>query len=103
LALSSLPKEYDISGRANSFNFSQSPSNYSFMVTKHVHKSHILHICQVLCNNHKSQCYCCYPLLGSHKTNEKIKKIYQKIFERNPKNNRSEKRMLECRQKAKIG
>jgi hypothetical protein len=43
---------------------------------------------------------CCYPFLGSHKTkkneNEKIQKIYQKILERNPKNNRSEKRMLEC-------
>jgi hypothetical protein len=33
--------------------------------------------------------------LGSHQKkieNEKIQKIYQKIFERNPKNNRSEKR-----------
>jgi hypothetical protein len=43
---------------------------------------------------------CCYPFLGSHKTkqneNEKIQKIYQKILEKNPKNNRSEKRMLEC-------
>jgi hypothetical protein len=32
--------------------------------------------------------------LGSHQKkieNEKIQKIYQKIFERNPKNNRSEK------------
>jgi hypothetical protein len=27
---------------------------------------------------------------------EKLQKIYQKIFERNPKNNISEKRMLEC-------
>jgi len=26
----------------------------------------------------------------------KYKKIYQKIFERNPKNNMSEKRMLKC-------
>jgi hypothetical protein len=26
----------------------------------------------------------------------KYKKIYKKIFRRNPKNNRSEKRMLEC-------
>jgi tRNA(Glu) U13 pseudouridine synthase TruD len=40
---------------------------------------------------------CCYPFFGSHTKNEKIQKyIYQKIFERNPKNNRSEKRMLEC-------
>jgi len=33
--------------------------------------------------------------LGSHKKkieNEKIQKIYQKIFKRNPKNNKSEKR-----------
>jgi len=33
--------------------------------------------------------------LGSHQKkieNEKIQKIYQKIFERNPKNNRSDKR-----------
>jgi hypothetical protein len=39
--------------------------------------------------------------LGSHK-NEKIqkKKVYIK---RNPKNNRSEKRMLKCRRKVKIG
>jgi hypothetical protein len=39
--------------------------------------------------------------LGSHK-NEKIqkKKVYMK---RNPKNNRSEKRMLKCRRKVKIG
>ena len=32
--------------------------------------------------------HCCYPFLGSHKKkifeNEKIQKIYQKIFERNP-------------------
>jgi hypothetical protein len=35
--------------------------------------------------------------LGSHIKNEKnAKKIYQKIFGRNPKNNRSEKMMLEC-------
>jgi hypothetical protein len=33
--------------------------------------------------------YCCYPFLGSHK-NEKIQKKYIK---RNPKNNRSEKRI----------
>ena len=40
---------------------------------------------------------CCYLFLGSHIKNEKnAKKIYQKIFERNPKNNRSEKMMLEC-------
>jgi len=30
-------------------------------------------------------------------------KKYQKIFKINPKNNRSEKRMLECPKKAKIG
>jgi len=50
---------------------------------------------------------CCYPFLGSHKTkkneNEKIQKIYQKILEKNPKNNRSEKRMLECWKNDKIG
>jgi hypothetical protein len=34
--------------------------------------------------------------------NKKIKKIYQKIFRRNPRNNRSEKRMLECRKNTKI-
>jgi len=40
---------------------------------------------------------CCYLFLGSHTKNEKNKKnIYQKIFGRNPKNNRSEKMMLEC-------
>jgi len=33
----------------------------------------------------------------------KYKKIYQKIFERNPINNKSEKRMLECWKKNKIG
>jgi hypothetical protein len=31
----------------------------------------------------------------------KKKLIYQKIFRRNPKNNRSEKMMLECRKKVK--
>jgi len=37
------------------------------------------------------------------KKNEKIQKIYiKKIFGRNPKNNRSEKRMLECRKKTKL-
>jgi hypothetical protein len=40
---------------------------------------------------------CCYPFLGFHKKKiilkmRKYKKIYQKIFERNPKNNRCEKR-----------
>jgi hypothetical protein len=38
---------------------------------------------------------CCYPFLGSHKKKlkmRKYKKIYQNIFERNPKNNRCEKR-----------
>jgi hypothetical protein len=50
--------------------------------------------------NWKTCGYCCYPFLSSHK-NEKIKKkVYIK---RNPKNNRSEKRMLECRRKVKIG
>jgi len=43
---------------------------------------------------------CCYLFLSSCKTKKikmrKYKKyIYQKIFERNPKNNKSEKRMLE--------
>jgi hypothetical protein len=33
----------------------------------------------------------------------KYKKNIKKIFRRNPKNNRSEKRMLECRKNAKIG
>jgi uncharacterized protein YpbB len=37
------------------------------------------------------------------KQNEKISKNIKKIFKRNPKNNRSEKRMLECRKNAKIG
>jgi len=32
----------------------------------------------------------------------KYKKIYQKIFRRNPKNNRSEKRMLEYRERLKL-
>ena len=34
---------------------------------------------------------CCYPFLGSHKKKIENEKI-QKIFERNPKNNRSERR-----------
>jgi len=34
---------------------------------------------------------------------EKLQKIYQKIFERNPKNNISEKRMLECWKNDNIG
>jgi hypothetical protein len=33
----------------------------------------------------------------------KIMRKYKKIFRRNPKNNRSEKRMLKCRKNAKIG
>jgi hypothetical protein len=37
------------------------------------------------------------------KQNEKIQKISKTIFRRNPKNNRSEKMMLECRKNAKIG
>jgi ribonuclease HI len=36
------------------------------------------------------------PTKQNKMKNEKIQKIYQKILERNPKNNRSEKRMLEC-------
>jgi hypothetical protein len=46
---------------------------------------------------------CCYSFLGFHTKMKKYKKQIQKIFERNPKNNRSEKRMLECRKMAKIG
>jgi len=43
-------------------------------------------------------------IFGFPKKNEKIQYIYiyiyqKKIFGRNPKNNRSEKRMLECRPK----
>jgi len=34
---------------------------------------------------------------------KKYKNIYKKIFGRNSINNMSEKRMLECRKKAKIG
>jgi len=47
----------------------------------------------------------CYTFLGSHTKNEKIQKknISKKRFGRNPKNNRSEKRILECRKKVKIG
>jgi hypothetical protein len=44
--------------------------------------------------------------LGSHQKkieNEKIQKIYQKIFERNTKNNRSEKRTGMLKKKDKIG
>ena len=44
--------------------------------------------------------YCCYPFLGSHKKKKvkmrKYKKCIKKIFERNQKNNMSEKRMLKC-------
>jgi len=45
--------------------------------------------------------YCCYPFLGSHKTNTKIKmRKYKnnisKNIRRKFKNNRSEKRMLKC-------
>jgi hypothetical protein len=41
--------------------------------------------------------------LGFHTKNKKIKKnIYIKIFRRNPKSNRSEKRMLECRKRPKL-
>jgi len=36
------------------------------------------------------------------KKNEKIQYIYIYIFGRNPKNNRSEERMLECRKKIKL-
>jgi len=35
---------------------------------------------------------CCYPFFGSYKKIRKYKKQYQKIFKRNPKNNRSEKK-----------
>jgi hypothetical protein len=43
------------------------------------------------------------PIFGFPKKMRKYKKIYiKKIFGRNPKNNRSEKRMLECRKKAKL-
>jgi hypothetical protein len=44
-------------------------------------------------------------LIFGFQKNEKLQKnIYiKKIFGRNPKNNRSEKKMLECRKKAKIG
>jgi len=37
------------------------------------------------------------PIFGFPHKNEKIKIIYEKIFRRNPRNNKSEKRMLECR------
>jgi hypothetical protein len=39
---------------------------------------------------------CCYSFFGSYKKIRKYKKQYKKIFKRNPKNNRSEKKKLEC-------
>ena len=44
---------------------------------------------------------CCYPFLGSHKTKwENTKNI--KNIQKKSKNNRSEKRMLECRKRPKL-
>ena len=43
------------------------------------------------------------PTKQNKMKNEKIQKIYQKIFERNPNNNRSEKRTGMLKKKDKIG
>jgi len=41
--------------------------------------------------------YMLLHIFGFPHKNEKIKIIYEKIFRRNPRNNKSEKMMLECR------